>query len=159
MQKGVAALTSIGSVLASAAIGASFGPTPAHPRTAIWYFFLRKPGFTPPGPLIGATWGLLDILLAVSGYRLLMAPPSRGRDVALGGWLLSVIGVAAHPVLFFGRRSKAGGFSAAASMIASSATASIAASRVDRFASLCGVPLVLWSLFAGLLSEEIVRKN
>jgi hypothetical protein len=79
MQKGGAALTALGLVMASAAIGGSFGPTPDRPRTALWYLLLRKPDFTPPGPLIGATWSILDILLIVPGYRLLAAPRSERR--------------------------------------------------------------------------------
>jgi tryptophan-rich sensory protein len=37
--------------------------------------------------------------------------------------------------------------------------AAIAAARVDRLAAICGAPLVIWSMFAGVLSEEIVREN
>ncbi len=159
MQKGWAAMTALGLITASAAIGGSFGPAPNRPRTALWYMLLRKPGFTPPGPLIGATWGILDVLLTVSGSRLLSAPPSDGRRAALAGWALSVIGVAVHPILFFGRRSTMGGLVAAGSMIATSATAAIAAAKVDRLAAICGAPLVIWSMFAGVLSEELVRKD
>lgn len=159
MQKSAAAFTAVGLVLATATIGGRFGPMPNRPRAALWYLLLRKPAFTPPGPLIGATWGFLDLLLMVSGYRLLVAAQSDNRQVALAGWALSVIGVAAHPFLFFGRRSTTGGLAATASMIAASAISIIASAKVDRLASLCGVPLVIWSIFAGLLSEEIVRKN
>lgn len=159
MQKRAAGLTAVGLILATAAVGGAFRPTPNHPRTALWYFLLRKPGFTPSGPLIGAAWGVLDVLLIISGYRLLIAPPSDSRRVALAAWALSAIGVAAHPFLFFGRRSTAGGLAAAGSLIASSVTSTIAASRVDGVASVCSMPLVIWSSFAGLLSEEIVRKN
>ncbi len=159
MQKAAAAFMAVGFIVASAVVGGSFGPTPGRPRTAIWYTLLRKPSFTPPGPLIGATWSVLDILLIVSGYRLLMAPPSNNRGFALTGWALSGIAVAAHPILFFGRKSKTGGLAATTSMIASSAAAVMAAAKVDRLASICGVPLVIWSVFAGLVSEEIVREN
>ncbi len=159
MQKGGAALTALGLIAASAAIGGSFGPTPNRPRAALWYVLLRKPGFTPPGPLIGATWGILDVLLTVSGSRLLSAPRSDSRRAALAGWALSVLGVAVHPLLFFGRRSTLCGLAAAVSMIATSATATVAAAKVDRLAAICGAPLVIWSIFAGVLSEELVRKN
>jgi tryptophan-rich sensory protein len=52
-----------------------------------------------------------------------------------------------------------GGLVAAGSMIATSATAAIAAAKVDRLAAICGAPLVIWSMFAGVLSEELVRKD
>ena len=31
------------------------GPTP---RTFLWYLRLKKPGFTPPGPVFGGAWGV-----------------------------------------------------------------------------------------------------
>ena len=82
MNKQSAAAVAIGGVLTAAALGARNGPQ--RPRTALWYARLDKPSFTPPGPLIGAAWGVLELLLAGSGYRLLRAPRTEARAAAVG---------------------------------------------------------------------------
>jgi benzodiazapine receptor len=61
MNKSNAALIAGSAVLAAAVLGARQGPQ--QPRTALWYARLRKPDYTPPGPVIGATWGVLETLL------------------------------------------------------------------------------------------------
>jgi tryptophan-rich sensory protein len=96
MNRNTAALIAGSAVLAAALLGARQGPQ--QPRTALWYARLSKPDYTPPGPVIGATWGVLESLLVATGYRLLRQPPSPPRDRALGGWGCSLIGLAAKAV-------------------------------------------------------------
>ncbi len=74
MRKPAAACLSVGAVVAATLAGQRHGPQ--HPRTALWYASLRKPSYTPPGPVIGAAWTALDALLCVAGYKLLTTPPS-----------------------------------------------------------------------------------
>ena len=52
-------------VLGCALVGGANGPQ--QPRAALWYLRLRKPGYTPPGPAVGAAWGVLAPRLAFSG--------------------------------------------------------------------------------------------
>ena len=151
------ALIAGGAVLAAALIGARRGPQ--HPRTALWYASLRKPSYTPPGPVFGAAWAVLDTLTGVSGYRLLRAKPGTARSVALSCWALSVAGIAGYPWVFFGRKQLGESAAVVGAMLASASTYVAAAERVDRPAAALGVPLVLWIGFAGLLSEEIWRRN
>lgn len=159
MRKDVAAAIATGAVLAGGLIGGRYGPQPNHPRTTAWYARLRKPGFTPPGPVFGAAWAVLDGLLAFTGYRILKAAPGPERNLAVASWGVSVAGLAAHPFLFFGRRSTAGGLAVTGTMAASSAATVAASAHVDGPAALAGVPLVLWTVFATLLNEEIWRRN
>ena len=154
-----ALLIALGAVGASAFVGGRTGPTPDHPRTALWYFTLRKPAVTPPGPAIGAAWMALDALLVYAGYRLMTAPRSPERKVSLVGWTVSVAGVAVHSLAFFGRRSTLGGLAVAASMAASSVATTVAAFKVDRLAAFASLPLVGWTFFAAGLNEELWRRN
>ncbi len=132
---------------------------PQQPRAAIWYLRLRKPEYTPPGPAIGATWGILEILLVVSGYRLLRRRASARRTVALGGWALTLVGLAGFPWLFFRERRLGASTLAAGAMLASAATTAAAAHDVDAPAAELTTPLIAWLAFATLLSGELRRRN
>lgn len=157
MRSQTAALIAGSAVFAAALIGSRRGPQ--HPRTALWYASLRKPSYTPPGPAIGAAWAVLDTLLSVSGYRLLKSPPSTARTTALTSWSLSVAGIAGYPWVFFGRKRLGESAVVVGAMLASASAYVAAAERVDRPAAAMGIPLVLWVGFAGLLSEELWRRN
>lgn len=157
MNRTTAVLASIGSVAVAGLIGANYGPQ--RPREAVWYASLRKPSYTPPGAAIGITWGILETLLCVTGYRLMMKPASGVRDVALGGWVGTLAGLAGYPATFFGSKRLGPSVAVAAAMFASTATTAITAEQVDRPAAAAMTPLVLWTGFATLLSEELWRRN
>ncbi len=152
-------------VLAGAAVsvaqgsGAQYGPTPNHPRTAAWYAALRKPSFTPPGPVFGIAWTALDALLGYSGYRLLTAPPSPKRNVALGAWSLNLLGVAGFSWVLFGRKRLDEALGVTAGMVVTAASAAVTAAAVDRRAAWADLPLLGWVLFASVLQEEVWRRN
>jgi benzodiazapine receptor len=152
-----AALVAVGAVAAAAAIGGSYGPQ--HPDTARWYATLRKPPYTPPGPVFGVVWSILDILLCVTGYRLLRSRPGTARTAALTSWAGNIAGLAGFPAVFFGRRNLGAGASVTSAMFAS-ASATVATSvRADSVAALAGTPLLLWTAFATLLGEEVWRRS
>ena len=157
MKQATAVALAIGSVATAALIGGSFGPQ--HPRAAVWYRTLHKPAYTPPGPVIGSVWGVLDILLCVTGYRLLVSRSSPRRTTALVGWLGDLAGLAGFPAMFFGERKLGPSTGVSAAMWASAATTAAAASRVDQVAAVAAAPLVVWTAFATLLSEELWRRN
>jgi translocator protein len=157
MNKQSAAVVAVGSVLAAAVLGARNGPQ--RPTTALWYARLDKPSYTPPGPLIGAAWGTLELLLAGAGYRLLRAPGTEARSAAIGSWALTLIGLAGYPWLFFRRKQLGSSTVASASMLAAALGTAAAAREVDRPAAMMTVPLTLWLGFATLLSEELWRRN
>ena len=159
MQKREAAILAGAAVGVAQLIGAQWNPSPAHPRTAIWYAALRKPAFTPPGPVFGLAWTALDTLLGYSGYRLLTASPSPRRTVAVGGWALNVLGVAGFSFFLFGRRRLDEALGITVSMVATATSATVAASRVDKRAAFANAPLLAWVTFAALLQEEVWRRN
>jgi benzodiazapine receptor len=157
MNRTTAALTSLAAVAAAATVGGSYGPQ--RPREAVWYASLRKPSFTPPGSAIGITWGVLETLLCITGYRLLTRPRSPARTVALSFWTVTLGGLAGFPAVFFGRKRLDASTAVATAMFASTATTAVSASRVDSASAAAMTPLVLWTAFAVLLSEEVWRRN
>jgi benzodiazapine receptor len=154
-----ASLLAGGAVLTAQLAGGSYGPTPDRPRTAAWYAALRKPSFTPPGPVFGGAWTVLDILLGYGGYRLLTAKPGPARTAALGFWGLNVLGVGGFSWVLFGRKRLDAATGVTAAMLASSVGSVVAARRVDERASLAFLPLAAWVAFATVLQEEVWRRN
>ena len=157
MDKHLAAAAAIGGVAVAGIIGAQNGPQ--RPLTALWYARLHKPGYTPPGPAIGAAWSVLELLLAASGYRLLRAPRSGARNAAVGSWALTLAGLAGYPWLFFRRKQLGASAVASGSMLAAAVGTAAAARTVDPKAAALTAPLTLWLLFATVLSEELWRRN
>jgi len=157
MKNTLAALVSFGSVIAATTAGGRHGPQ--RPLNGIWYAALRKPSYTPPGPAFGAAWTVLDGLLGAAGYRLMKAPASPARSLALAGWGLCTAGLAGYPWVFFGRKKLDASLAVTGAMLLSAAGTVAASREVDRPAAAMGVPLVLWLGFATLLSEEIWRRN
>lgn len=157
MNRSAAALVSIASVATAAVVGSRFGPQ--QPPEAIWYGSLRKPRYTPPGSAIGIVWGVLETLLCVTGYRLLTTPSSAARSTALAGWTATLGGLAGFPAIFFGGKKLGASTAVAGGMVASTAATVATAARADPVAAVAMTPLVLWTAFATLLSEELWRNN
>ena len=157
MNKTTAAVLS-GSAVAIAALAGS-GAGPQHPREMIWYARLEKPSYTPSGAVIGGAWTTLDILLAISGARLLAAPRSGMRNVALLSWAFNLAGIAGYPWVFFKQKKLGASALVVTGMLASARAGVATAGKVDRIAGLAAMPLVVWLAFAGLLSEELWRRN
>ena len=159
MRRDLAAALAATAVVGAQLAGRRYGPTPDHPRTAAWYRSLRKPAFTPPGPVFGIVWTGLDALMGYAGFRLLAARRSRARNVALGVWGLNLLGIAGFTWVLFGRKRLGEATGVTAAMVAA-AWGSVATSwPVDRRASTAGVPLALWTCFALGLQEEVWRRN
>jgi tryptophan-rich sensory protein len=159
MEKTLTAIVAGAPVLAAAIVGSRSGPTPTQPRTAAWYARLRKPAFTPPGPVFGAAWTALDGLLWYSGYRLLRRPAQPGRNLALGLWGATVLGVGGFSWVLFGRKRPDEALGVTAGMVGTSMALVGTAATVDRPAALASAPLAAWILFATILQEEVWRRN
>jgi tryptophan-rich sensory protein len=157
MDRSTSALIAGSAVLAAAVLGARQGPQ--RPRAALWYARLSKPDYTPPGPVIGATWGVLETLLVATGYRLLRQPPSAPRNRALGGWGCSLIGLAVFPFLFFRRRRLGPSTAASAAMLAAAAGTAVNARDVDTVSAAMTLPLLGWLGFATILSGDLYNRN
>lgn len=143
----------------SALVGRRNAPDPSHPRIRRWYARLDKPGFTPPDPVFGAVWPVLETLAAVGGYRLLRRAPSSRRNAAVALWLGNSAMIGGWTELFF-RERRTGASTVAAGAMAAGAGALVATAwTVDRPAAASIVPLTAWLGFATLLAEEVWRRN
>jgi len=159
MRQTTAAALAGSAVIAAQLSGARYSPSPGHPGTAAWYAALRKPSFTPPGPVFGIAWTGLDMLLGYAGYRLLISRPSRRRRAALGAWFLNLLGIAGFSWVLFGRKRLDEALEVTAAMVVTAAATSVTAAAVDRRAGYACLPLVGWVLFAAVLQEEVWRRN
>lgn len=159
MKQGLAALVAGSAVVVAQGIGARANPSPDHPRTAAWYASLRKPSFTPPGPVFGIAWTSLDILLGFAGYRILKAAPSPARTAAAAAWGANLLGIAGFSWVLFGRKRLGEALGVSSAMVVTSAATVTTASMVDRKAAYASVPLLAWVIFATALQEEVWRRN
>lgn len=159
MRNNLAALVAGSAVALAQGVGARANPTPDHPRTAAWYASLRKPSFTPPGPVFGIAWTSLDILLGFTGYRILKAGPSTARTAALSAWGANLLGIAGFSWVLFGRKQLGEALGVSAAMVATSAATVTTAAMVDRKATYASIPLLAWVIFATALQEEVWRRN
>jgi translocator protein len=159
MERLPALLTASTAAITAQAVGSLRGPTPGQPKTAAWYAKLRKPSFTPPGPVFGIAWSFLDGLLGYAGYRLLLTKPSNARSTALVFWGLNLLGVSGFSWVLFGRKRLDEATAVSLTMVVTSAAAAAAASRVDKHAARAITPLIGWVIFASVLQEEVWRRN
>ena len=149
----------IGAMALTGWSGQTFSPTPNHPKTRRWYRRLNKPGFTPPGPVFGAGWGIIEGFLAYGGYRLLRGRPSRSRRAAIALWVANNLLIAGWSGLFFGRKALGPSALSAGAMIAVASGYAAVAAKTDKIAALTAAPLIGWLGFATLLAEEVWRRN
>ena len=159
MKNSTAAMVAGVPVIAAEVLGGRFAPTPSHPATAAWYARLQKSPLTPPGPVFGAAWAVLDGLLWFAGARILTRPPTMARNVALGLWGLNVLGVGGFSWVLFGKKDLGAALGVTAGMVATSAGFVGVARIVDRKAAVATLPLAIWVGFAFLLQEELWRRN
>jgi benzodiazapine receptor len=154
------AIAITGTAIAAAAIaGGRFGPTPAHPGTAVWYARLQKSPLTPPAPVFAAAWSILDGLLWYGGARLLANRSRPIRNAALTFWGLNVLGVGGFSWVLFGRKRLDEALGVTAGMIGTSVGLVATAAVVDRKAAIASLPLAAWVVFASFLQEEVWRQN
>lgn len=149
----------LGVLGAAALVGRRNAPDRSHPGIRRWYHKLRKPGFTPPDPVFGAVWPILETIHGYGGYRVLRAPSSPQRNAAAALWLATSGMIGGWTQLFFKEHRLATSFGAASAMFAGSVGYVAAAGSFDRKAALAGAPLTAWLGFATVLSEEVWRKN
>ena len=156
----VAAMTVVAVAMAATAwSGRRFSPTPDHPRIAWWYARLDKPGYTPPGPIFGLGWGLIQTALSYGGFRLMRRKRTADRDAAIGLWVFNNALIAGWSGLFFGGRALGPSTIVSGGMIATACGYAAVAAKTDRTAAATAVPLIAWLGFATLLVEEVWRRN
>ena len=143
----------------SAWLGMRNAPDPRHPRIDRWYHRLDKPGFTPPDPVFGGVWPILETGMAAGGYRLLRAPASPERNTAVALWLGNSAMIGGWTEIFFRRRMLNASVVASGTMTLANAALVASARKVDKVAAASAIPLTLWLGFATILAEGVRRRN
>ncbi len=153
----VAAAAFAAPVVAAAVAGARYGP--ADKATMRWYRRLRKAPFNPPNGVFSPVWTALYASIAASGYRVWAAPDHRLRRPAMALWATQLAANAAWSPIFFGRRNPTAALAVLAAQLGVGTAYAATAARVDRAAGGLMVPTLAWTGFAGVLNEEVVRRN
>ena len=156
-QKLVAAAAFAAPVVATAVLGARFGPQDT--STGRWYRGLAKPPFQPPPAVFAPVWTGLYATIAASGYRVWAAPDHELRRPAIALWGVQMAANAAWSPTFFGARKPKVAMAVLATQLAATAAYAAVSSKVDKPAAALMAPYLAWTGFAGVLNEEIVRRN
>lgn len=151
------ALAVFGAATAGAAwLGARYTRRAKHDS---WYHDLDKPSFTPAEEAFPVVWTALYAMIALSGWRIWCAAPSRERNRALGLWIAQLAANARWSKLFFGQQRPLAALGDAVALERIVLSYISAARKVDRAAAGMFVPYAAWVAFAGVLNAEIARRN
>ena len=138
---------------------AMLGRVATRRSVGVWYRTLRKPPYQPPSWIFGPVWTTLYGLMAASAYRVWKQQPSRSRSVALALWGTQLAMNAAWTPLFFGARKKRAALVDLAALVAAVAAYAQVSKKIDKPAAAMMIPYLGWLGFAGLLNEELIRRN
>ncbi|THD77313.1 MAG: tryptophan-rich sensory protein [Phenylobacterium sp.] len=146
-----------GAVLTSAIIARRNAPTPDNPEIYSDYEALEKPKISPPPKVFAVVWPPLFLALTLSGLRIWNAPKSAARTQALTLWTF-VQGLNAA-WMALGPKRLGGQLATATAALGTAGAYVWRARRVDAPAANMVAPYVGWIGFAGVLTEELWRKN
>ena len=141
------------------AAGAAIGSVASRRSTGLWYKMLRKPPFQPPRWLFAPVWTALYALIATSGYRVWKQEPSKARARALALWGTQLALNTAWSPLFFGARRKRAALADLVALLGVVAAYAGTSRKIDKAAAAMMLPYLGWLGFAGVLNEEIIRRN
>ncbi|WP_375465948.1 TspO/MBR family protein [uncultured Methylobacterium sp.] len=140
------------------------GSLATRPEIPGWYAGLAKPAFNPPNAAFPIAWATLDVLIALSLWRLLGARPRTGPSRQ--GWRLALAAFAAQLALnaawtptFFAAHAVGAGLAVVAALLAMVLWTIRLTWRFDRPAAWLLVPYAAWVGFATLLNAAILRLN
>jgi tryptophan-rich sensory protein len=147
---------SIAVVVAAAALGSIF--TARSVRG--WYTGLKKPPFTPPGPVFGPVWTFLYLCMAVSVYLVWQ----EGLQTAgvLTAFILFWVQLAFNvswSAVFFGMKSSRGGLAVIAILWLLILATILASFRVAVWAGVLLIPYIFWVSLAAYLNTGIWYLN
>jgi tryptophan-rich sensory protein len=148
----------LGLTASVAAVGAR-STTQAIPT---WYRRrLRKPRWTPPEQVFGPVWSVLYVSMSIAAWLVVRAAESEPRQrtatvrLALGAWLIQLGLNLAWSLVFFGRRSVAGGVGVIAALWLAIVATVAAFARVSWVAAALLMPYLAWTTFAAALNVRI----
>ncbi len=132
------------------ALGAGRGVETLYPA-------LLKPAWTPPSPVFGPVWTVLDALLGVAAWRVWRTEGPKG--LAFTFWGTAIALTALWPWAFFGFGKLGVALGVCAALLLTLAATVPAFARRDRLAAWMIVPAVVWVGVATALNLAILRLN
>ncbi|MGH9594329.1 MAG: TspO/MBR family protein, partial [Bryobacteraceae bacterium] len=144
-------------VAGAAFVGSRYSPRDL--KTWLWYRRLKKPPFNPPDAVFPIVLTALYTMMAISGWRVWRHRDSPERTAALRLWVSQLIANAEWTRLFFGKHLPTWSLANLLSLQSTVIHYIFEARKIDQPAAALFVPYAAWVAFAGLLNEEIVRRN
>lgn len=117
-----------------------------------WYDTLNAPTFRPPSWVFGPVWTTLYVLMGISLYRLLNAPPAEERTKAFLVFMLQLTLNFAWSFLFFMFHWLGIAFIEIVAMWLSILWMIRSLKKVDTTAAYLQIPYLLWVSFASILN-------
>lgn len=140
-------------VMVPAATGAIFKP-------GTWYFEeLKKPWWRPPAWLFPPVWGVLYLMIAVSGWLIWREAGWQGGTLALVVYGLQLVFNGLWSPVFFGLRRPDWAFVEILFLWSSIVVTIVLFQPISPLAAWLLVPYLGWASFAGLLNFTIMRMN
>ena len=141
-------------VAATAVLGGRFTALGIGP----WYDGLVKPGWTPPGRVIGAVWTVLYILIAFASAR--VWSKAGAAPLAYAGVLVTNLALnAGWCYVFFAARRPAAALIEIGILWATCLALVVLAARVSTVAAWLLAPYAAWVAFAAFLNWNVVKLN
>ncbi len=124
-----------------------------------WYQSLNEPSFRPPSWLFGPVWTTLYILIAIAGYRLVVAAESSRKHFAIALWALQITLNTIWTPVFFGANALDIALMYILALWAVILALILVSWRVDRISAAILIPYLLWVSFATLLNYSYWQLN
>lgn len=120
-----------------------------------WYPELKKPAWNPPGWLFGPVWTILYVMIAISGWLIYKAAPSRKRSIALTVYAGQLVLNFIWSFFFFSLRSPTLGLIDIIFLSLLIILTIINAWPVRQLAAILLIPYLIWVMYAATLNAGI----
>ena len=124
-----------------------------------WFAELNKPALMPPGYVFPIVWTLLYILIGLAFAQILSARGAKGRNLAVGAFLVQLILNLLWSPLFFGAHQVSYALLLIGLLFIAATATMLLFGRIRGSAGLLMLPYLVWLLFAAYLNFEILQLN
>ncbi len=125
-----------------------------------WYLLLQKPSWNPPGWLFGPVWTILYIMIAVSGWLVLIkAKPSQQKQHAFIVYTLQLVCNLAWSYFFFFLKNPGFALVDVVGLLVLIGINIKMFTHLYRPAAILLIPYFIWTLFATILNGFIWTLN
>lgn len=135
-----------------------------------WYFFLRKPSWTPPEAVFAPVWTALFALMALAGWLVWrrlsgedadgrVEDPTRRSNLSIYLFAIQLVVNVFWSATFFGLRSPGAAFFVILLLLALVLWTTVSFWRVSEIAGFLLVPYLAWLIYAAALNFDIWRLN